>query len=73
MEAYNVAMSTTSLSLLNRAAQDDAQSWNHLADLYQPLLQRWVAAFGIQPTDSEDLPGYLAAPLPTETGNRYQS
>lgn len=49
-------MSTTSLSLLNRAAaNDDSQSWDHLADLYQPLLQRWVTSFGIQPTDSDDL------------------
>lgn len=49
-------MSRTSLSLLNRAAaKNDSQSWNHLAELYQPLLQRWVASFGISPTDSEDL------------------
>ena len=49
-------MSTTSLSLLNRAAaKDDSQSWNHLANMYQPLLQRWASSFGIQPADSEDL------------------
>ena len=49
-------MSTTSLSLLNHAvARDDSQSWNRLANLYQPLLRRWVTSFGIQYTDSEDL------------------
>ncbi len=49
-------MSTTSLSLLNRAtAEGDSQSWNRLVHLYQPLLRRWVAAFGIQHADSEDL------------------
>lgn len=53
---YNVDMSTTSLSLLNRAAaKKDSQSWNHLAELYQPLLQRWVASFQISTADSEDL------------------
>ncbi len=49
-------MPTTSLSLLNRAvAKDDSQSWNRLASLYQPLLQRWLNSFGIQHSDSEDL------------------
>ena len=49
-------MSTTSLSLLNRAAaKDDSQSWDHLTRLYEPLLQRWLLSFGIQHNDSEDL------------------
>jgi RNA polymerase sigma factor (sigma-70 family) len=53
---YDAAMSTTSLSLLNRAgADDDSQSWDRLVSLYQPLLRRWVMSFGIQHTDSEDL------------------
>jgi RNA polymerase sigma-70 factor (ECF subfamily) len=49
-------MSTTSLSLLNRAAAgDDPQSWDRLTRLYRPLLQRWVTAFGIQYSDTQDL------------------
>lgn len=49
-------MSTTSLSLLNRAAAEgDSQSWNRLVNLYEPLLRRWVEGFGIQHADTEDL------------------
>ena len=46
---------TTSLSLLERLAEDDASAWNRLAELYEPLIHRWIARFDVPPQDADDL------------------
>ncbi len=49
-------MAPTSLSLLERARRDpDSDAWRRLAELYTPLLSRWMARYGIQPSDADDL------------------
>ena len=49
-------MTTTSLSLLERACrEDDSQSWNRLAQLYSPLLKTWLRRFEVQDADAEDI------------------
>jgi RNA polymerase sigma-70 factor, ECF subfamily len=49
-------MDQTSLSLLDRACrQQDSQSWNSLAEVYTPLLRSWLARYGVQDADADDL------------------
>lgn len=49
-------MNETSLSLLGRVCADPADgSWDRLAGLYTPLLKKWLAEFGIQSADADDL------------------
>lgn len=49
-------MSETSLSLIDRVRHSgDEASWEELAQLYTPLLQRWAAKSQIQPSDCNDL------------------
>ncbi|MBC8869446.1 MAG: RNA polymerase sigma factor [Planctomycetes bacterium] len=49
-------MDKTSLSLLRRACEEsDSDSWETLAALYTPLLQRWLQRYGLQPSDADDL------------------
>ncbi len=46
----------TPLSLLEqlRTSPDDS-SWQRLADLYVPLIQRWLHQHGLPPSDADDL------------------
>jgi RNA polymerase sigma-70 factor (ECF subfamily) len=49
-------MDKTSLSLLQRVCDEsDSESWQTLADLYTPLLQRWLRRYGLQSSDADDL------------------
>ena len=46
----------TSISLLGRAADPaDSDSWNQLAELYVPLMQRWLRQYDVQQSDADDL------------------
>ena len=46
----------TSISLLGRATDPaDSDSWDRLAELYAPLLQRWLKQYDVQPADADDL------------------
>lgn len=47
---------TTSLSLLDRAANAaDSDSWDRLAAMYVPLMQRWLRQHDVQKSDADDL------------------
>lgn len=49
-------MDETSLSLLARLRLSaDTNSWNRLVELYAPLLQGWLRAYGISESDADDL------------------
>lgn len=46
----------TSLSLLDRAANPaDSDSWDRLAQLYVPLMRRWLNQYDVQRADADDL------------------
>ena len=46
----------TSISLLGRAADPaDSDSWDRLAELYVPLMQRWLLQYDVQKSDADDL------------------
>ena len=47
-------MTTTSLSLLERARERDPLAWQRMAGLYTPLLTRWLGRY-VQPSDADDL------------------
>lgn len=46
---------STSLTLLQRARQHDAQAWDHLLYIYTPLLQHWCQRAGLTGPDAEDV------------------
>lgn len=49
-------MTTTSISLLDRARSDvESDSWRELASIYSPLLRGWVKRYSLQPSDVDDL------------------
>ena len=50
-------MDNTSLSLLDRLSERSAapESWTRLVELYEPLLKSWLARYGVQPADADDL------------------
>jgi RNA polymerase sigma factor (sigma-70 family) len=46
----------TSHSLLDRARhQGDADAWQRLAEVYVPLIRRWLRPYMLQPADTDDL------------------
>jgi RNA polymerase sigma-70 factor (ECF subfamily) len=45
----------TSLSLLERLVDGDAQAWRRLVALYEPLLRAWLRRAPLQPADRDDL------------------
>lgn len=46
----------TSLSLLDRVTNSaDTDSWDRLAELYAPLMQRWLIQYDVQRADADDL------------------
>jgi RNA polymerase sigma-70 factor, ECF subfamily len=45
----------TSASLLDQARSRCAGAWDRLVALYEPLLQAWLTAAGLQPADRDDL------------------
>lgn len=45
----------TSVSLLERARNDDAEAWNRLVELYAPLVYHWCRTWGLQPSVAEDV------------------
>jgi RNA polymerase sigma-70 factor, ECF subfamily len=49
-------MNDTSLSLLDRLQHDPSDStWRDVVDVYTPLLEKWLAPFGLQPADRDDI------------------
>jgi RNA polymerase sigma-70 factor, ECF subfamily len=50
------ASNDTPLSLLERVRnRSDQSSWQRLADLYLPLVERWLHQTGLSPADADDL------------------
>jgi len=47
-------MTTTSLSLLERAKERDPVAWERMSALYTPLLLRWLGRY-VQPCDADDV------------------
>jgi RNA polymerase sigma factor (sigma-70 family) len=46
----------TSISLIGRAANTaDTDSWNRLAELYIPLMDRWLRQYDVQKSDADDV------------------
>lgn len=46
----------TSLSLLDRVTNStDSDSWDRFAEMYAPLMQRWLRQYDVQPADTDDL------------------
>jgi RNA polymerase sigma-70 factor (ECF subfamily) len=45
----------TSLSLLERLCDGDADAWRRLVALYEPLLRAWLRPAALQPADRDDL------------------
>ena len=46
----------TSASLIERLSQSPSESdWRRLHDLYEPLLQTWIARAGVARADADDL------------------
>jgi RNA polymerase sigma-70 factor (ECF subfamily) len=45
----------TSLSLLERLCDGDADAWRRLVALYEPLLRAWLRRPPLQPADRDDL------------------
>ena len=49
-------MAETSLSLLQRArSPGDEWAWRELAELYEPLLRRWMTRYDVGGVDADDL------------------
>jgi RNA polymerase sigma-70 factor (ECF subfamily) len=49
-------MPDTSASLLQRLRdRPDGDAWGRLVAVYTPLLQRWLAQYGLQASDADDL------------------
>lgn len=46
---------STSLSLLERARRGEPAAWNHLVDLYRPLVLFWCRRGGAHGVDAEDV------------------
>jgi RNA polymerase sigma-70 factor (ECF subfamily) len=51
----NGVNATTSLSLIERVKQGEAESWGHLWYLYRPLVRSQCRRHGLSETDSEDI------------------
>jgi len=47
--------SSTSLSLLERACEQDPDAWRRLSRIYGPLVYRWARQAGLQENDASDL------------------
>ncbi len=49
-------MTSTSLSILERARADDGESaWRELASIYSPLLHTWIVRYHVAESDADDL------------------
>jgi RNA polymerase sigma-70 factor (ECF subfamily) len=49
-------MDHTSLSLLDRACRGESdESWRLLAEVYSPVLRRWLVRYDLQTADADDL------------------
>ena len=49
-------MNETSLSLLGQLQQtSDAEAWQRLMDLYEPMLRRWLGQYGVRSSDVDDI------------------
>jgi RNA polymerase sigma-70 factor (ECF subfamily) len=53
----------TSLSLLDRLCDGDAEAWRRLVALYEPLLRRWLPRASLQAADRDDLVQQVLAVL----------
>ena len=47
--------STTSLSLINQARNNDEDAWQKMCNIYSPLVVDWVRKVGIQSEDVNDI------------------
>lgn len=47
--------STTSLSLINQARNNDEDAWQKMCNIYSPLVVHWVRKVGIQSEDVNDI------------------
>ena len=47
--------SGTSLSLLERIRNGDADGWRRVVGLYRPLVAHWCGRWGVQGADADDL------------------
>jgi RNA polymerase sigma-70 factor (ECF subfamily) len=57
----------TSHSLLDRARDPgDADAWRRLAEVYVPLIRRWLRPYMLQPADSDDLVQEVLATMARE-------
>ncbi|HEX5102529.1 MAG TPA: sigma-70 family RNA polymerase sigma factor [Pirellulaceae bacterium] len=54
-DAVQTASAETSSSLLHRAQSRDADAWRRLAELYGPVVYRWVRQAGFQEHDAADI------------------
>lgn len=45
----------TSLTLLERVRNQDAEAWQRLWQLYAPLVARWCSGAGVAPPDADDV------------------
>jgi RNA polymerase sigma-70 factor (ECF subfamily) len=62
-----MASPATSHSLLERARNHgDADAWRRMADLYVPLIRRWLRPYMLQAADGEDLVQEVLATLARE-------
>lgn len=49
------AQDSTSLSLVRRVQNGDAEAWSRFVRLYGPLVYEWCRRFGLQASDSSDV------------------
>lgn len=47
--------STTSISLIDAAREQDQVAWQQLCDIYTPLTYQWIRNANLQDTDADDL------------------
>ena len=52
---YVSQMELTRLSLLERAQRNSQDGWTELAELYRPLVERWLGRRGLSSHDAEEL------------------
>ncbi len=55
VKAIEETVSTVATSLLNRAKQNDQESWNRLVEFHAPLVYRWCRSKGLSADDALDV------------------
>lgn len=49
------ALRSTSVSLLQRARENDRSSWERIVHVYSPLVYKWCRRYGLQDADAQDV------------------